>query len=257
MKNFLTVAICAVALCLCACSSEGGNSDPVMPIKGLEMPSPTTPIGQGEAVTIMGKGFTASSEIWLRAVVRDAGGEIMATVDEVTSAYIRFTAPASVTGKHSVVLKQNGGSYVLGTLEFAEALEPERIPTADELVGEWVLVDEEGYYDDDGSTDEWTEKQGEETYVFAGDGTGRYVWDFGGGDAGVYDITWSLVADVIDITYLGPAGRSLRTRGYEWQTIKVAMIGNDVLVMTIDENIPEDNFIKHNRQTFERKDDSN
>lgn len=55
----------------------------------------------------------------LPAAVKAAGEEVKTTVTSVTASSITFTAPENVSGAQTVVLKQNGGAWELGTLTFA------------------------------------------------------------------------------------------------------------------------------------------
>ena len=138
MKKILLFVMAAALFCGCD-KDEGG--DPEIPVKNVSMPasSAESPVTSGSPVTIQGTGFTASSEIWLRAsaAVKAAAEEVKTTVTSVTASSITFTAPENVSGAQTVVLKQNGGAWELGTLTFAaEPAGPEEPtdPTTPELL---------------------------------------------------------------------------------------------------------------------------
>lgn len=107
------------AALFCGCDKD----DVPCPVTGVEFPasSAENPIQPGTSVTIQGKGFTSASEIWLRGMART---DTQATVSNVTATAITFIAPA-VSGEQAVILKQDGGTYELGRLFFAEEPKPE------------------------------------------------------------------------------------------------------------------------------------
>ncbi|MDE7450606.1 MAG: hypothetical protein K2M66_00435, partial [Alistipes sp.] len=113
MKKLVFFLLAAVALCGCE------SNDEPCPVTGVELPasSAASPVTPGEPVTIQGQGFTADSEIWLRAVTRAA--DVQAEVTGVTATEITFVAP-EVSGAQTVVLKQHGGEWSLGKIYFAE-----------------------------------------------------------------------------------------------------------------------------------------
>ena len=76
-----------------------------------------SPASPGSSVTIQGQGFTANSEIWLRAITRAA--DVQAEVTDVTATTVTFTAP-DVSGEQNILLKQDGGEWILGVLHFPE-----------------------------------------------------------------------------------------------------------------------------------------
>ncbi|MEG2339387.1 MAG: hypothetical protein RSB69_01360 [Odoribacter sp.] len=103
---------------MAACSDDDDNNDK-LPIKGLELPSSTTPVKPGATVTIKGEGFTKASEIWFRTPTTKAVTEsdIKATVNDVSITGISFIAPM-VFGDQNVLLKENGKEYELGKMTF-------------------------------------------------------------------------------------------------------------------------------------------
>lgn len=105
--------------CVLACSEADDNNG--NPIKGLEIPSSTTPIKPGSSVTIKGEGFTQASEIWFKRIITKAteSDDVKATVTEVASTGITFIAP-DVYGNQSMFLKENGKKYELGKMTFEE-----------------------------------------------------------------------------------------------------------------------------------------
>lgn len=125
MKNKLLILALSAAMTLFSCSKDNNGTETEKPIKDIELPSAETPVKSGDPVTIKGVGFTAQSEIWLRAVVKAkaeaATGDVKATVIEATATYLKFAAPTSVSGAQSIVLKQSGKEQVLGTLQFEAA----------------------------------------------------------------------------------------------------------------------------------------
>lgn len=115
MKKILFIILATALLSGC------GGTDNVTPIVvTLPASSPTNPIRPGSSVTLTGKGFDASSEIWLRS--QSDGTDTPTTVTDITSSSLTFTAPA-VGGRQTVILKQDGNAYELGTLHFAETAE--------------------------------------------------------------------------------------------------------------------------------------
>lgn len=117
MKKILYFFMAAALLCSCEKEENGG--DPVCPVTEVSLPasSAENPVIPGSSVTIQGDGFTSDSEIWFRGITKAA--DVQATVTDVTATAITFTAP-EVFGTQSVLLKQDGGEWTLGTLVFAE-----------------------------------------------------------------------------------------------------------------------------------------
>ncbi|MDL2330934.1 IPT/TIG domain-containing protein [Odoribacter sp. OttesenSCG-928-A06] len=101
-------------------NNNNGNSNE-HPIKDLKFPEYTEPLEHGDTVTVLGEGFDTSSEIWFQAVTSKAETteSVKATIKSVTSSSIAFTVPP-VYGKQSVILKQDGKEYTLGTLNLVE-----------------------------------------------------------------------------------------------------------------------------------------
>lgn len=139
MKKLLFFVLTAALLFGC---KKDDNGTPC-PVSGATLPtsSAENPIQAGSAVTIQGSGFTAGSEIWLRGVATKADGDVQATVTGHTSTSITFTAPTTVSGEQSIILKQDGGEWPLGKMYFAETSEilPKKIVKS-------VLTDDEGTY---------------------------------------------------------------------------------------------------------------
>lgn len=117
MKKILYFFMAATLLCSCEKEDNGGDS--VCPVTEISMPASSTenPIIPGSSVTIQGKGFTSGSEIWFRSMTKST--DVQATVTGVTASAITFTAP-EVYGSQSVLLKQDGTEWTLGTLVFEE-----------------------------------------------------------------------------------------------------------------------------------------
>lgn len=125
------------AALFCGCDKD----DVPCPVTGISIPasSAENPVQPGTSVTIRGAGFTEDSEIWLRGMART---DTQATVSNVTATAITFIAPA-VSGEQAVILKQDGGTYELGRLFFAEEPEPEDL----ELLPKKVARTRTTYYD--------------------------------------------------------------------------------------------------------------
>ena len=70
MRKFLFFVMAAVLFCGCD-KEEGGDNLPC-PVTEVSVPasSEENPVSPGSSVTIQGQGFTANSEIWLRAMTR-------------------------------------------------------------------------------------------------------------------------------------------------------------------------------------------
>ncbi len=115
-----------MALCLsCAGCSKDDTPDEKI-ISDVQVPesTPENPTAPGETVTIRGKGFTESSEIWLRAVwTKSTEDEVQAEIVSVSNEEITFIAP-DVAGERNVVLKQDGQEQVLGTMFFEQPETP-------------------------------------------------------------------------------------------------------------------------------------
>ncbi len=124
MKKLLFFVLTAALMFGC---KKDDNSTPC-PVSGAQLPKSSieNPIKAGSAVTIQGSGFTASSEIWLRGVATKADGDVQTTVTGFTSTSITFTAPSSVSGEQSIILRQDGGEWPLGKMYFAAA--PDILP---------------------------------------------------------------------------------------------------------------------------------
>ncbi|WP_300727381.1 IPT/TIG domain-containing protein [uncultured Rikenella sp.] len=138
MKKLLYFVLTAALLFGC---KKDDNGTPC-PVSGATLPtsSAENPIQAGSAVTIQGSGFTAGSEIWLRALTK-ATDDVQATVTGHTSTSITFTAPTTVSGEQSIILKQDGGEWPLGKMYFAAApdIQPKKLVKS-------VLTDDEGTY---------------------------------------------------------------------------------------------------------------
>lgn len=129
MKKILYLFMAAAVLC--GCEKEENGGDAVCPVTEVTMPasSAENPVTPGSSVTIQGRGFTSGSEIWFRSMTKAA--DVQATVTDVTASAITFTAP-EVYGTQSVLLRQDGNEWTLGTLVFAsqstDPEEPEYLP---------------------------------------------------------------------------------------------------------------------------------
>lgn len=117
MRKFLFFVMAAVLFCGCD-KEEGGDNLPC-PVTEVSVPasSEENPVSPGSSVTIQGQGFTANSEIWLRAMTRAV--DVQAEVTDVTATTVTFTAP-EVSGEQNILLKQDGGEWILGVLHFPE-----------------------------------------------------------------------------------------------------------------------------------------
>ncbi len=117
MKKILLFIAAAASLAGC---SKGSGDDVAVPaacpVTNLVLPASgaENPIEPGTTVTIRGNGFTAGSEIWLGT---SADTEVRAEVTQTTEEGIVFTAPET-TGEQHVILRQEGGTWDLGTLYF-------------------------------------------------------------------------------------------------------------------------------------------
>ena len=117
MKKILLFIAAAASLAGC---SKGSGDDVAVPaacpVTNLVLPASgaENPIEPGTTVTIRGNGFTAGSEIWLGT---SADTEVRAEVTQTTEEGIVFTAPETI-GEQHVILRQEGGTWDLGTLYF-------------------------------------------------------------------------------------------------------------------------------------------
>lgn len=134
-----------VLLCLffafTACKDET-NENETNPIEDIVLPSNDTPILAGKSVTIHGKGFTQSDEIWLKVTSKATSNtDLQASVTEVTATFITFTVPASLNGTFEIVLRRDSKSYSLGSLSF-QAYQPKFYTFCyDDDINELVEID--------------------------------------------------------------------------------------------------------------------
>ena len=126
------------AVFLCGCEKEKNGGDPICPVAEVTMPasSEENPVIPGSSITIQGKGFTSGSEIWFRSMTKAA--DVQATVTDVTASAITFTAP-DVYGTQSVLLRQDGNEWTLGTLVFANQSTDPEDPTDPEYLPRKIL----------------------------------------------------------------------------------------------------------------------
>lgn len=173
MKKLLFALLAWSAACCVGCSDDG----PDCPVKGVVLPesSATAPIRPGTSVAIRGDGFAADCEIWLRGST-----EVQAEITAVSSNSLTFVAPA-VYGRQQVVLRQDGGSWVLGTLEFPEA-------SAIELLPRKIVRIVERDIENGLPVSEW-----ETTYRY--DDQGRLIGESGGSRSIVYEARRIVVED--------------------------------------------------------------
>lgn len=138
MKNVLFVMMLCIGFL--SCSDDNDEPQNNNPITNLEIPqsNANNPIKAGETITIKGEGFTQSSEIWLRTIIKSIDTEIKAEVTSVTASGISFIAP-SVSGERTVVLKQSGQEYTLGQMYFDNA-NPEPTDVKKRMV-KWLSID--------------------------------------------------------------------------------------------------------------------
>ncbi len=103
------------AALFCGCDKD----DVPCPVTEISVPasSAENPVQPGSSVTIKGKGFTDTSEIWLRGT--DHAAEVHVEITDISTASLTFTAP-EVSGEQNVILKQDGGEWSLGKLYFVE-----------------------------------------------------------------------------------------------------------------------------------------
>lgn len=121
MKLKESFFILCITFALYSCSKDTTDDQQESPVTDVTLPPSEKPIKSGEPVTISGKGFTKQSEIWLRASIESREtGDVQATIIEVTSEYVRFTVPGTISGLQNILLKEAGKEYILGTLTFEE-----------------------------------------------------------------------------------------------------------------------------------------
>lgn len=131
MKKQLLFLLTIFATLFVSCEDKETPIPPSI-IDGVELPAsnPDSPTFTGSPVTIKGKGFTKTSEIWFRAVTK-ATDDVKATVTAVTETEITFTTPDAV-GAQAIVLKQDGKEQILGEMFLAK----EEIPTPKDMITE-------------------------------------------------------------------------------------------------------------------------
>ncbi|MFV0417766.1 MAG: hypothetical protein ACK5KT_03390 [Dysgonomonas sp.] len=111
-----------IPLLFAACSSDDDNeNNNQLPIENLQLPetSESAPIKNSEVITINGKGFKASDEIWFTTTTKatENSGSKKGEVQEVTETYIKVLTP-DVYGKQAISLKKDGKTYNLGSIYF-------------------------------------------------------------------------------------------------------------------------------------------
>ena len=92
------------------------------PVTSVELPQSSSdkPAEPGQILVIRGNGFAPDCEIWLHATeVAKTSEAIQGEIMEVTDSSLSFIAP-EVTGRQSVELRQDGGTWILGELIFPD-----------------------------------------------------------------------------------------------------------------------------------------
>lgn len=92
------------------------------PVTSVELPQSSSdkPAEPGQILVIRGNGFAPDCEIWLHATeVAKTSEAIQGEITEVTDSSLSFIAP-EVTGRQSVELRQDGGTWILGELIFPD-----------------------------------------------------------------------------------------------------------------------------------------
>lgn len=126
MKKLLILGSFIAALLPTACDKNQNDAGPC-PVTDIEMPqsSVQNPIKPGSEIVIHGNGFVADCEIWLIPASKEVAA-IQAEILQVTNAEVRFLAPL-VTGTQTVELRQNGGTWNIGSLTFTDETGPTEI----------------------------------------------------------------------------------------------------------------------------------
>ncbi len=122
--NKLLLIVAIISLSLTSCSEDDNiNNDNSIAITEIQLPESDTenPFIAGSSITIKGKGFTKSSEIWFRIVTTKSTSDVKAVVTAFTDMQIIFTAP-DIEGTQSIVHKQHDKEQVLGEMIFTKEI---------------------------------------------------------------------------------------------------------------------------------------
>lgn len=116
--NIMACMVFLLAISLASCSEKDEEKNQ-SPIENLVLPlsDAENPIRAGQAVEIKGKGFAPKCKLWLQPTATTRNTDITLEVT-ITSTGVSFVAP-DIAGEYSVILNQDGISYVLGNLYFA------------------------------------------------------------------------------------------------------------------------------------------
>lgn len=115
---------------------EEGAPDPNAPVSSLLLPK--DPLTVGEEVTIQGIGFAKDCEIWLKVGEERQKMEIVASNKDV-----KFKLPVTlVSGVYLVILKQDGGEWVIGEITVEVEVVTTRIKI-DKITERWTRKGED------------------------------------------------------------------------------------------------------------------
>ena len=167
---------------------------------------PEGPFAPGASVTIQGKGFTASDEIWFRAQTK-ATDDIQATITKQTATEITFIVPQGLpAGEQTVLLKRDDQEMPLGKITVAEATTSTKLYA----IGSTDDSDTEVLWEIDKTTGELTEivklptESNEDSFESP-------VVDPTNGN--IYLYQWIETTDALDLYRINPANKMLEKIG--------------------------------------------
>lgn len=91
------------------------------PFSDLEIPQSSIdkPFNSDDTISIIGKGFSEECEIWIRLFEKLSNNDHQVKITSITTASLSFIIPP-ITGEGSIILKQFGHEYNLGSIFIKE-----------------------------------------------------------------------------------------------------------------------------------------
>jgi len=112
-----------IPLFVISCSSDDDDDSNQLPIENLKLPesSESAPIKNSETITINGKGFLSSDQIWFITATKSTGDKDpdfkKGEIKEVTDTYIKVMPP-EVYGKQKLTIIRDKKEYNMGNVYF-------------------------------------------------------------------------------------------------------------------------------------------
>lgn len=160
-KILYSLAFMTMLFTVAACSDDDDNTNkPDEPKLSAPLPEVDVPQTAGSTMTITGTGFKDDCEVLLKEEVQTRTSQVITlTITKKSSTSISFIIPEGFNGKFSLILKQEGKEYALGTI----TLKSNIIGTwtwkdngSEEREDQYFIIEEGGtgcFYDDDEPTE--------------------------------------------------------------------------------------------------------